>query len=222
MSPAHFALFDGGFWKLLLCRFRRENSKMSFKTAQSARRSGPAKGEYGPCHREFMNSQAEAKRRRPASPMWTLHQLHHQLDDVETTLMAIAALVQGRSTYAAGTLLGNCCTTDDKGIWLKGVPKVLASYLGQAPLLLLSTRSAVAHFRDQASALAADCDAVYAMLKPSIELEYRAMRRGESLVLPLILRARALLQYALAEAIRVESDEQSARPCTTTSDFRRS
>lgn len=184
---------------------------MTFKTAQRARRRGPGKGEYGPCHREFMSAQDEARHRRAASPMRTLHQLHHQLDDVEATLMAIAALVQGGSTYAAGSLLGNCCTTDDKGMWLKGLPKVLASYLGQAPLPSL-TGSAVAHLQDQAAALVADCDAAHLMLKPSIEVEYRAMRRGESLVLPLILRTRALLQHALAEATRIASESNHPFP----------
>lgn len=162
---------------------------MTFKTAQSARRSGPRQG---PCYRAFMEARAEMKRRPAAPPSRTLHLLHRQLDDVEATLRAIAALVQGRQAYAAGSLLGNCCTTDDKGVWLKGLPKVLASYLGQAPFPSPAD-SAVAHLQDQAAALVADCDATHLLLKPSIEVEYRAMRRGESLVLPLILRTRTLL-----------------------------
>jgi hypothetical protein len=130
------------------------------------------------------------KRRPAAPPSRKLQLLHQQLDDVEATLSAIAALVQGRQAYAAGSLLGNCCTTDDKGVWLKGLPKVLASYLGQFPS---PAGRAVAHLQDQVAALVADCDAVHFLLKPSIELEYHVMRRGESLVLPLILRTRALL-----------------------------
>jgi hypothetical protein len=196
-------------------RLQGEISKMTFKTAQSARRSGPGQG---PCHLAFMEARAEMKRRAAAPPSRTLHLLHRHLDDVEATLRAIAALVQGLQACAAGSLVGSCCTTDDKGVWLKGLPKVLASFLGQFPS---SDGGAVAHLQDQAAALVADCDAAHLLLKPSIELEYRAMRRGESLVLPLVLRTRTLLQHVLADAVRTAGDEQSTRPGTTTSDFQR-
>lgn len=165
-----------------------EITKMTFKTAQSARRRALSPS---PCYRAFMEARSEMKCRPTAAPSWTLHLLHHQLDEVEATLRTIAALVQGRQAYAAGSLLG-CCTTDDKGVWLKGLPKVLASYLGQAQFPSLAG-SAVKPVHDEAAALIADCDATHFLLKPSIEFEYRAMRRGESHVLPLVLRTRTLL-----------------------------
>ena len=176
---------------------------MRIKTAQSARQCGSrTRTGQGPCSREFAAAQAEAMRRPPSAPLQRLHQLHGHLDDMQTTLMAIFALVQDKRSYPPGLLPGLCCTTDDKGIWLKNIPKVLASFLGQIVLPPFAPRTTLATFREQVASLIAAGEVVQAVTKPSVEIEYSVMRKGESRMLPLILKTRALLYLAMEEMPR--------------------
>ena len=176
---------------------------MRIKTAQSARHFGlGTRAAKGPCSRAYADAQAEAMRRPPSAPLQRLHQLHGHLDDMQTTLFAIFELVQGKRSYPPGLLPGLCCTTEDKGIWLKNIPKVLASFLGQIVLPPSVPRTAFATFREQTASLIAAGEVVQAVAKPSVEIEYCVMRNGESHMLPLILKTRALLYLAMANMPR--------------------
>lgn len=173
---------------------------MTVKSAQTAhRRKSGTRNAHRPCVLTYTEALAEVKHRPPSAPLQRLHLLQCQLDNAEATLMAIVELLRCRGAHPAGLLPGMCCTTEDKGIWLKGLPRALASYLGQVAFPPSVSRTANALFREKAALLVADCDIIHAMAKPSVEIEYRAMRNGESSMLPLILRTRALLYLAIAE-----------------------
>lgn len=174
---------------------------MIVKSAQTAhRRKSVRRTAKGPCEMAYLEAQAALPALASSVTAEKLRQISVELDAFEVTLFTIAEVLQGRQSQPPGMLLaGGCCTTDDKGIWLKSLPKTLAWYLGRIALPTSSPRAAEAHFQEQVTGLLTDCEFAYAIAKPSVEIEYRVMRAGELSMLPLILRTRALFNFAIAE-----------------------
>jgi hypothetical protein len=174
---------------------------MIVKSAQTARRGKSVRRiAKGPCEMAYLDAQATFGTLRSEVTAEKLRQISLEIDAFEVTLLAIVEVLQGRQSQPVGMLLaGGCCTTDDKGIWLKNLPKILAWCLGRIALPTSSSRAAEANFHEQITRLLTDCEFAYAIVKPSVEIEYRVMRAGESSMLPLILRTRAIFGFAIAE-----------------------
>lgn len=173
---------------------------MIVKSAQSApSRHSKRRIAKGPCERAYWEAKAVVVPLRSASALEKLRQYRGELDAIEVTLFAIAKMVKSRQSQPTGLLEGGCCTTEDKGVWLKSLPKTLAWSLGRFALQTSASDHAKANFQEQVTKLLTDCEVASAIVKPSVEIEYKAMRTGESLMLPLILRTRVLLCFAFEE-----------------------
>lgn len=188
---------------------------MKVKTAQGAQRSRRTRASKAtaqpPCQREFQRAQAECKNYLLPAGLYKLREAYRSLDQIEDTLQVVAKLIQKRSGLTAGSMLGSHCTTDDKAYWLKGLPKAFAWELGYQILPAAAALTGdglsksqvttlVAHSKDRAQAILADCEQAHRILSISVEAEYSAMRDGESIVAPLILKMRSLLNFLLEEA----------------------
>jgi hypothetical protein len=100
------------------------------------------------------------------------------------------------------------CTAQDKDVWLKGLPCVVAHRLGYEllPGLQAMQLDGVAGqiVRDALHLAESQCDDLIQRLEPvrltlesSIDWEYHAMRRGSSLIEPLVRDALELTQKSL-------------------------
>ncbi len=101
------------------------------------------------------------------------------------------------------------CTAQDKDVWLKGLPSVVAHRLGYEllPGLQAMQLDGVASqiVQDALHMAESQCDDLIQRLEPvrltlesSIDWEYQAMRRGSSLIEPLVRDALELTQKSLS------------------------
>lgn len=163
------------------------------------------------CHDTF----AEAQLRRRSYPLeaavYKLREARHRLSRMMKTIDAIGDLLRQPGSVRSGSALGPCCTTDDKAIWLKGVPDQVAEMLGYDILPAIATLTgdgvpktdlAVERNIAQATAiqLLKDCEAQRVRLKVGINTEYAAIKSGQSELYDLLVDADHIAQRALEQA----------------------
>lgn len=141
---------------------------------------------------------------------YPLHQGRYKLDERErrfvftkATLRMVRDFVRGRSSceYLGG------CMASDKHTWLKNLPLDIAFSFGYdllPGLLALKKEGALCVDRDYPAIeqdcleLVDRCEQVRKAIKKDINLEFRQMKHGGSLLEPLIEEAIYLTQRALA------------------------
>jgi hypothetical protein len=163
------------------------------------------------CHDAF----EEAQKCRAGYPLtsgaYKLRDTHRALSRMRVTIDAIADYRNRPGSYAVGQTLGQCCTTEDKAIWLKNLPKQVADMLGHDILPAIAaltgdgiTKREVA--RELASAtsdvnsLLRDCEEVRVSLSAGgIGHEYKAMKQGQSHLRELLTRTLSIAKLNHAQ-----------------------
>lgn len=193
--------------------------KNTVKTAQSAqarsphsRRTRPAT--EGKCRQTFV----EAGEKRKAYPLksgaYKLGEARRALEQQLETVKAIELIVLMKSRPHSDELLG-CCVAGERASWIKSVPNSIAEIFGYLVIPGVQALSGdsvprgrvsclLDHARAESARIVAGCDEVLTLVRPSIEHEYTAMRRGRSLITSLLLDAVALIEAALTQAEHYE------------------
>lgn len=149
-----------------------------------------------PCRAAF--DKAEAFRRSVPLPsgQHKLREAASELAQIRATVDAIADSARTPRDYRPGQLLG-MCTMDDRAVWLKRLPTILAEKLGRKILPGIAALAGdgvppdvAAHesreATEQAEQLLTRCEALHSSMKRGIALENNALKRGESEVYDLL------------------------------------
>lgn len=160
-----------------------------------------------PCRAAF--DEAEAFRRSVplTSSQHKLREAASELAQIRATVDAIADSVRTPRDYRPGQLLG-MCTMDDRAVWLKRLPTILAEKLGRKILPGIAALAGdgvpsdvAAHetreARQQAEQLLTRCEALYARLKRGIAPEYEALKRGDSELFDLLDEVEDMTDWGL-------------------------
>ena len=110
--------------------------------------------------------------------------------------------------FYKGQILGHCCTTDDKAVWIKSIPAQVAHNLGFDILPAIAalindrlskrdTEATLAIANGMAKALLKDCEQQEARLKGGISAEYGMMKTGFSEVHGLLVQTDRIAEDAL-------------------------
>lgn len=124
------------------------------------------------------------------------------------TLNEIIAVVSSRQTHSMPILLGSC-TTEDKAIWLKGLPSNLAYEFGynltpaiQALNVEGVPEATIDRFihsiKGDVCQLLKDCDTMQTDTRPSVKGEYARMKAGCSEMLRICNDALVIADQAVA------------------------
>ena len=160
-----------------------------------------------PCHDAFN----EAAKRRAAYPLpygaYKLRNVLSWLSRMRCSMAEIGIYLNKPGNYAVGDTLG-CCTTDDKAMWIKGIPTQVAHMLGHdiIPAIAALTgdgiperyvANEVACAKCDATSLLNECEDQLARLKLGISGEYEMMKTGYSDVYGLLVSAEFIAEAAL-------------------------
>ena len=161
------------------------------------------------CHDTF----AEAQLRRRSYPLdagaYKLREARHALLRMMETVDAIGDFLRKPKSVTPGATIGLCCTTDDKGYWLKTLPEKVAEKLGYDILPAIAVLRAeegiaetdiaaeLATARARADQLLDQCEAQRVRLKGGIKVEYPAIKSGQSELYDLLVDADRIAQRAL-------------------------
>jgi|TARA_B110000879_G_scaffold192131_1_gene257919 hypothetical protein len=137
-----------------------------------------------------------------------LRETRSSLSRMQETIYQIGEYLKNPSHFYKGQILGHCCTTDDKAVWIKSIPAQVAELLGYnilpsiAALIndRLSKRDTEATLdiaNGMAKALLKDCERQEARLKGGISAEYDNMKTGYSEVHGLLVDADRIAEDAL-------------------------
>ncbi|MBM3938949.1 MAG: hypothetical protein FJ333_09925 [Sphingomonadales bacterium] len=155
------------------------------------------------CHQYF----SDGKAKRIAIPLregrWQIEQCLSDLQKFRAEVSVIRDFVSGKASAARLS----ACVPSDKHIWLKKLPLHVAFCLGYdlLPALKALKNEGALCVDSEYPGLERDClellehlEYTRIVLKNNIKLEYQHMKRGESLLEPLIKEALVLVQKALA------------------------
>jgi len=161
---------------------------------------------------------AEAQLRRRSFPLeagaYKLREARHRLSRMMKTIEAIGDFLRQPGSVRSCSALGPCCTTDDKAIWLKGVPDQVAEKLGYDILPAIAALAAeegiaetdvaaeLATARARADQLVDQCEAQRVRLKRGVKAEYPEIKSGQSELYVLLVDADHLAIRALELAER--------------------
>lgn len=156
---------------------------------------------------------AEAQLRRRSFPLeagaYKLREARHRLFRMMNTVDAIGEYLCKPGSGRSGSSLGPCCTTDDKAVWIKNLPKKVAEMLGYDILpatVALAAEEGIAetdilaeqaNARARAHELLMDCEAQRVRLKGGIKREYAAIKLGQSELGDLLVDVDRMCQHAL-------------------------
>ena len=127
---------------------------------------------------------------------------------MQETMYQIEEYLKNPSHFYKGQILGHCCTTDDKAVWIKSIPAKVANHLGYdiLPAIAALTNDSLSK-RDteatldiangMAKALLKDCERQENRLKGGISAEYNMMKTGYSEVHGLLVEADHIAEDAL-------------------------
>ena len=59
-----------------------------------------------------------------------LRETRSRLSRMQETMYQIGEYLKNPSHFDKGQILGHCCTTDDKAVWIKSIPAQVANLLG--------------------------------------------------------------------------------------------
>jgi hypothetical protein len=160
-----------------------------------------------PCRAAF--DEAEAFRRSVPLPSGRhkLREAASELAQIRATVDAIGDSTRNPKDYCPGQSLG-MCTMDDRAVWLKRLPKILAEKLGRKILPGIAALAGdgvppdvAAHesreATEQAEQLLTRCEALYARLKRGIAPEYEAFKRGDSELFDLLDEVEDMTDWGL-------------------------
>lgn len=157
------------------------------------------------CHDTF----AKVQLRRRSYPLeagaYKLREARHKLLRMMDTVDAIGAYLRKPSSVRLGSSLGPCCTTDDKGDWLKNLPKQVSEMLGYdiLPAIAALTGDGVSQTdvavkldlaQARANQLLKDCEAHRMRLKEGAKREYAAIKSGRSELYAILIDADRIAQ----------------------------
>jgi hypothetical protein len=176
-----------------------------------------------PCRTAF--DKAEAFRRKIPLPsgQHKLREAASELAQIRATVNAVADSIRTPRDYRPGQLLGRC-TMNDRAVWLKRLPTILAEKLGLKILPGIAALAGdgvppdvVAHetreATEQAERLLARCEALHARLKRGIAPEYDALSRGDSELFALLDEVEDMVDWGLQVLeVHGEGSGYSPRP----------
>jgi hypothetical protein len=155
------------------------------------------------CYQSFGQGRSARINYPLRSGRYKLEELTWTFYSYRETLGLVRDYVTGKST---NTLLGGCVSWD-KHVWLKKLPLNIANCLGYdlLPGLLALKMEGAQCVDSEYPAIEREClellehlEYTRIVLKKNIKLEYQHMKRGGSLLEPLIKEALVLVQKALA------------------------
>ncbi|WP_445809435.1 hypothetical protein [Yoonia sp.] len=144
-----------------------------------------------PC-RDAFHAAEHSRRAIPLSQgEYKLRELRLAIACMQNSMLAICEYLEKPRSVRPGELLGQCCTTDDKAYWIRGIPMWIADQLGRnaIPAIAALTGDGVARghvavelrrAREDVNRIVANCDKQHAQLKGRIAREYDAIRSGSS------------------------------------------
>jgi len=161
-----------------------------------------------PCHDAFGAAKAERNKYPLKSGVYKLDEAQRAISRMYESMEAIGDYLNKPGNYRPGAPLGPCCTTDDKGVWIKGLPKQVAELLGYCILPAIAAlkgdgiaetdvNGELASAKANAKQLLIDCETQHKRLKSGIQNEYRAMKSGYSDVYGLLFDAKGIARRAL-------------------------
>jgi hypothetical protein len=155
------------------------------------------------CYQAFGKGKAKRVSYPLSKGRYKLEELEGSFISLQRTLFMVRDYVSGesRSNY-----FGGCCASD-KSTWLKRLPPLIAELLGYnlLPALLAHKNEGVLSVDRDYPDIDNDClrlldrlEQVRTAIKKDINIEYRQMKQGSSLLEPLIEEAIDLTRRALA------------------------
>ena len=156
------------------------------------------------CHEAFEHGQHLRSRHPLPSGQYKLGECHERLQMCLDEL----ARIRHYLIYRGNPHALQCCTTEDKHLWLKDLPAHVAHRLGfeilPGILALVAdgaspSKIAVAYpmFKADCHVLLVSLESVRLTIQKSVGIEYAHMRRGGSLLEPLVDRALCIADGAL-------------------------
>ena len=154
----------------------------------------------------------DAQNRRLEHPLdsgaYKLREIRWRLSRMQETMYQIEEYLKNPSHFYKGQILGHCCTTDDKAVWIKSIPAKVAELLGYDILPAIAaltndglskrdTDTAFDTAKQRAEALLEDCERQESRLKGGISAEYDMMKTGYSEVHGLLVEADRIAEDAL-------------------------
>lgn len=161
------------------------------------------------CFHEFHAGAAMRLTSPLPNGLYKLQNFHDNMREIRDEVRAIAAYENGKAPASALS----CCLPHEVAKWLKNVPLIAAWDLGHDLLPafaalrfdgvnvnLLKTESP--RLKVRANSLLRNLEATRMKLNSGVKIEYRAMRRGSSLLEPLLGDALAILPHAVRGALK--------------------
>ena len=152
---------------------------------------------------EIFNAARDKRTAHPlTSGQYKLREAEDTLNAWRELVLKIAIRLRTKAKFTETECLGPCMAIE-RGTYLKSIPALLAELIGQNILPAIAAlegdglskadvQRLLSRAETDAQRLLDDCEAVRLRLKAEIKHEYRAMRRGESLLLGLLVKAEAL------------------------------
>lgn len=154
------------------------------------------------CHDIFNVARAKRKSHPLPSGRYKLQEAEDSINQLHKLVTTIADRVRSGGKFGETENLGPCMSTE-RGIYMKSISAQLAELLGYTILPAIAAldgdgvpKAEVQRLLSRAETdtqrLIDECEALRLSLKGGIKQEYDAMRRGESKVLDLLDRVKAL------------------------------
>ena len=137
-----------------------------------------------------------------------LRETRSSLSRMQETIYQIGEYLKNPSHFYKGQILGHCCTTDDKAVWIKSIPAQVAELLGYNILPAIAaltndglskrdTDTTLEIANEMAKSLLEDCKRQQTRLKGGISAEYDKIKTGISDVYDLLVDADRIAEDAL-------------------------
>jgi hypothetical protein len=154
------------------------------------------------CNEIFNAARANRANHPLTSGQYKLREAEDTLNAWRVLVLEIAKRLRTKAKLDETECLGPCLTTE-RGTYLKSIPARLAELIGHNILPAIAAlegdglpkadvQRLLSLAETDAQRLLDDCEALRLRLRGGIKHEYRAMRRGESLLLGLLVKAEAL------------------------------
>lgn len=170
-------------------------------------------------HQAFTAAQAFRKRTPLPSGRYKLEEALWELRRLRATVEGVARILRKDDPEAAKASLP-ICASEERGTQLKRFPRHVADILGRKILPGIAalhadgvSKAEVRHLtkaaKAQATTILQECEAVRALLRGGIEIEYDALKDDRSHLLPLIKAAESVAQAGLSSIGGVPSSPLS-------------
>ena len=141
--------------------------------------------------------------------LYKLRNFHDNMREIRDEVRVIAAYENGKAPASALS----CCLPHGVAKWLKNVPLIAAWGMGYDLLPAFAAlrfdgvnvnllKSESPRLKARVNALLRNLEATRMKLNSGVKIEYRAMRRGSSLLEPLLGDALAILPHSIRGALK--------------------